>query len=204
MRLVVVVAVVRTVVVIAYPAAIWLGASRLEPRTLGLVLLALVVPNLAIQVARAPSARRWAVLRVPLTVAILVGVGAALAEPRFFLALPVLINLSLLAHFAGSLRGPVSIIEHFARVQEPDLPEGGPAYCRSVTVAWCWFFAVNAAVSATLAGFAPIAWWALYTGLVAYILVGLGFAVEYVVRRRRFRRFTDAWHDRVLARLLGP
>lgn len=199
-----VVAVVRTVVVIAYPVAIWLGVSRLEPRTLGLVLLALLVPNLVLQVVQAPPERRVAVLRAPLTVAALVGLGAALAEPRFFLALPVLINLSLLANFAGSLRGPVSIVEHFARLQEPDLPEGGPAYCRAVTVAWCWFFAANAAVSAVLAGFAPVFWWALYTGLVAYILVGLGFTLEYVVRKRRFRRFGDTWPDRVLARLIGP
>lgn len=199
----VVVAVIRTVAVIAYPVAIWLGVSRLEPRTLGLLLLALVLPNLVVRVAAAPPERRWVVLRVPLTVVGLVGLGAALAEPRFFLALPVLINLSLLAHFAGSLRGPVSMVEHFARMQEPDLPEGGPAYCRAVTVAWCWFFAANAAVSAALALFAPVLWWALYTGLVAYILVGLGFAVEFVARRRRFRRFTDAWYDRLLARLLG-
>jgi hypothetical protein len=36
-------------------------------------------------------------------------------------------------------------------MQEPELPEGGPAYCRTVTVAWCWFFAVNAGVSLGLA-----------------------------------------------------
>lgn len=197
-------AIVRTLVVIAYPAAIYLGFTRLEPRTLGLVVLALVIPNLLLQLVQAPPARRWAVLRIPGTIAVLAGVGAALAEPRFFLVLPVLINLGLLANFAGSLRGPVSIVEHFARLQEPDLPEGGPAYCRAVTIAWCWFFAANAAVSLGLAAFAPVSWWALYTGLLAYILVGLGFTVEFIARKRRFRRFGTSWPDRVLARVFPP
>jgi uncharacterized membrane protein len=199
-----VLALIRALVVVMYPAAIYLGVTRLEPRTLGLVLLALVIPNMVIQVVQAPPERRRAVVGVPLTVAALAGIGAALGEPRFFLALPVLINLGLLAHFAGSLRGPVSIVEHFARLQEPDLPEGGPAYCRAVTVAWCWFFAANAAVSAGLAGFAPVSWWALYTGLLAYILIGLGFTVEFIARKRRFRRFGDSLPDRLAARLLGP
>jgi uncharacterized membrane protein len=195
-------AVVRALIFAAYPAAVYLGVSRLGPRELGLVLLALMLPNLALRLASAPPARRWAVLRLPLATSGLVALGAALADPRFFQALPVLINLALLAGFATSLRGPVSMVEHFARLQEPELPEGGPAYCRRVTVAWCWFFAANAAASAALALWAPIAWWALYTGALAYILVGLGFAVEYVVRARTFRRFGDSWHGRLLARIL--
>lgn len=199
-----IVAVVRTLLVIAYPLAIYLGFTRLEPRVLGLVVLALVIPNLLLQLWQAPPERRWAVLRIPGTVALLAGIGAALAEPRFFLVLPALINLGLLAHFAASLRGPVSIVEHFARLQEPDLPEGGPAYCRAVTVAWCWFFVANAAVCLGLAALAPVSWWALYTGLLAYILIGLGFTVEFIARKRRFRRFSDSLPDRVLARLLRP
>lgn len=197
-----VLAVVRTLVVIAYPAAIYLGFTRLEPRMLGLVVLGLLIPNLVISLVQAPAERRWAVLRVPGTVAVLAALGAALAEPRFFLALPVLINLGLLAHFAASLRGPVSIVEHFARLQEPDLPEGGPAYCRTVTIAWCWFFVVNAGVCVGLAALAPVSWWALYTGVLAYILIGLGFTVEFIARKLRFRRFGDSLPDRVFARLL--
>jgi acyl carrier protein len=59
------VVVVRTLLVIAYPAAIYLGVTRLEPRALGLVVLGLVIPNLALQLAQAPPEQRWAVLRIP-------------------------------------------------------------------------------------------------------------------------------------------
>lgn len=198
----VVLTVVRALVMIGYPAALYFGVTRLEPRSLGLVMLALLLPNLALRVAAAAPEQRRAVVKLPLAIAGLVGLGAALAEPRFFMALPVLINLTLLANFAGSLRGPVSLVERYARLQEPELPPGGEAYCRRVTVAWCWFFAVNAAVCAGLAAAAPVSWWALYTGILAYILVGFGFTIEFLVRKRVFQQFGDSLADRLLARVL--
>lgn len=187
---------------IGYPAALYFGMTRLEPRSLGLVMLALLLPNLALRVAAAAPEQRRAVVKLPLAIAGLVGLGAALAEPRFFLALPVLVNLTLLANFAGSVRGPVSLVERYARLQEPELPPGGEAYCRQVTIVWCWFFAVNAAVCAGLAGFAPVSWWALYTGILAYILIGFGFTIEFLVRKWVFQQFGASWPDRVLARVL--
>lgn len=198
----VVLAVVRALIVIGYPAALYFGVSRLDPRSLGLVMLGLLLPNLALRVAAAPAEQRRAVVRLPLALAGLVGLGAALAEPRFYLALPVLVNLTLLANFAASLRGPVSLVERYARLQEPELPEGGPAYCRKVTAWWCWFFVANAAACAGLAAAAPVSWWALYTGILAYILVGFGFTLEFLVRKRVFQQFGDSLPDRLLARIL--
>jgi len=197
-------AVLRTLLVVGYPAALYLGISHLDARTLGLVMLGLLLPNLALRLAAAAPEQRRAVLRLPLSLALLVGVGAALGEPRFFLALPVLVNLTLLANFAASLRGPVSLVERYARMQDPALPDNERGYCRQVTRAWCWFFVVNASVCAVLAVAAPVAWWALYTGVLAYILVGLGFTIEYIVRKRTFRRFGDSLPERLLARLLTP
>lgn len=197
-------AVLRTLLVVGYPAALYLGITHLDARTLGLVMLGLLVPNLALRLAAAPPEQRRAVLRLPLALALLVGVGAALGEPRFFLALPVLVNLTLLANFAASLREPVSLVERYARMQDPALPDGERDYCRQVTRAWCWFFVANAGVCAVLAVAAPLAWWALYTGVLAYILVGLGFTIEYIVRKRTFLRFGDSLPERLLARLLTP
>ncbi|MFY0542160.1 hypothetical protein [Nannocystis pusilla] len=154
---------------------------------------------------RLREARRedlWPVLRVPLSLFGLFAVAALSGEQRLFMALPVLVNLGLLANFAASLRGPVSLVERFARLQEPDLPPGGPAYCRTWTKIWCGFFVANALVSAGLALWAPVAWWTLYTGLLAYLLIGVMFTVEYVVRKATFRRFGDGLPDRLLRRLL--
>ena len=37
---------------------------------------------------------------------------------------------------------------------------------------------MNAAACAGLAVLAPVSWWALYTGILAYILVGVGFTAQ--------------------------
>ena len=41
-----------------------------------------------------------------------------------------------------------------------------------------------ALVAAGLALWAPLAWWTLYNGLIAYLLMGLLFAAEWLVRQR--------------------
>ena len=123
--------------------------------------------------------------------------------------LPVLINLALLVQFAASLRGEMPIVERFARMQDPGLAEGprGPArqaHCRQVTVAWCVFFVLNGVACAVLAFVAPTRWWAIYTGGIAYALMGGMFAGEYILRKARFREYGPWPQDRLLALLLPP
>lgn len=196
--------VVHTALVIAYPLTVYLGLTHFGARQLGIVLLLLLLPGIALRARSAARVDLWAVLKVPLTLIAVIAVGAIADDSRLFLALPVVANLALLVHFAASLRGEVSLVERMARLQEPELPPGGPAYCRRVTQAWCVFFVVNAAAAAGLALWAPLALWTLYTGLLAYLLMGLLFTVEFVVRKWTFRRFGDSLPDRILARILGP
>jgi hypothetical protein len=46
--------------------------------------------------------------------------------------------------------------------------------------------------------------WALYTGLVAYLLLGAGFASEFILRKLWFRLYGDGLADRILARVFPP
>ena len=133
----------------------------------------------------------------------LVGLSAWLDDPRFVLALPILINGALLLQFGLSLR-TTPMVERFARMQDPNLGPAQVAYCRSVTKVWCVFFVVNACVSAYLALFAEVASWALYTGLIAYMLMGVLGATEYLVRKARFREYGTGLHDRLIARVFPP
>lgn len=117
---------------------------------------------------------------------------------------PVLVNAWLLGVFAWSLRGPQSMVERFARRQDPDLSPDKVRYCRNVTLVWCGFFVLNIAVTLALAAAAPLAWWSLYTGGLAYVLVAALFVGEYLVRKRRFRDYGPRWHDRWLAARWPP
>jgi uncharacterized membrane protein len=119
---------------------------------------------------------------------VLGGCAAAIGDGRFLLWVPVLISGLLLASFGASLRaGSIPWVERIARLQDPELPPAGIRHCRQVTLAWCMFFAANGAVAAGLAVWGPFAWWAAYTGGIAYGLMGLMFAGEFLIRRVRLR-----------------
>lgn len=98
--------------------------------------------------------------------------------------IPVVINGACLIGFASTLYHPPSMIERFARLQEPELDDKGVAYTRQVTKVWCVFFVINGSIALYTALFTSMAIWTLYNGLIAYGLMGLLFAVEYCVRLR--------------------
>lgn len=193
----------NVVVVLAYPFAVYLGLTRLSARAVGLMVAALIVAGLPFRL-RGKKREHWGpVLAVPLTIIGMALLDVAFDDPRFVLALPVITNVALLAHFGGSLRA-MPIVERFARAVDDDLTPAQVRYCRSVTQVWCVFFVLNGAVIAALALVGPLAWWAAYSGGVAYGLVGVLASAEYVVRKYRFRKYGTGLHDRVLSRIFPP
>ncbi len=191
----------ETTIFVAFPLLVFAGVSRLGARTTALVLAALLLPG-AVRAAARGRDRLRSALALPLSTAALLVLAAALDDGRFMLAYPVLVNAALLLQFGLSLRRKRSLVETFALLQVPDLSEPEQRYCRSVTKVWCAFFVLNGTAAALLAAFAPRAWWAAYTGAIAYGLVGALFAAEYVVRKARFQRWGRGPVDRLLAPLL--
>lgn len=101
---------------------------------------------------------------------------------------PAFMNAAMLVAFGMTLwRGP-SMIERFARLVEPELPESGVRYTRAVTWVWCAFFLVNGAIAAWSALFASWSTWTLYNGVIAYIAIGALFLGEMFLVRPHFRR----------------
>jgi uncharacterized membrane protein len=117
----------------------------------------------------------------------LLGLAALLRQSSLsLLYYPVLVNLMFFLIFAASLKQKQSLIERLARRLDPDLPTSGVRYTRRVTQAWCLFFVLNGAIAWWSVG-AGEAVWALYNGCIAYVLIGLMFAGEWLIRRRILR-----------------
>ena len=98
---------------------------------------------------------------------------------------PVMVIAVMLGAFAWSLRqGATPLVERFAcKLEKQPLDARGVAYCRKVTWAWVIFLTAHLAVTvATLWASAEV--WALYNGAIAYGLMGLMFAGEWLIRRR--------------------
>jgi uncharacterized membrane protein len=189
-----------------YPAAVYFGLTRRGVRAVATVLLALFALSMLNRFVEAKKdaevLRRTGVMMGAVT--LLLVLAAIFEDRRFILTVPVLINAVLLWGFAGSLRGPISIVERFARIQIPDISEAEAAYCRRVTVVWSGFFIFNGSVAAITALFSPFSYWAIYNGLIAYLLIGALGATEYVIRKYRFRRFGKNVLDRMLKKILFP
>lgn len=194
--------IVMAALTVMYPLAVYYGLTRLGTRS--------VVVLLAVMLALSALLKWKTLIREPRELAGILLVGAALSlsalfdDHRFLLATPVLINAGLFVTFAGSLRTDTPLIERFARMQVSDLSEEELRYCRRVTQVWSAFFVLNGGTALALALLAPLSWWALYNGLLAYVLIGLLGASEYVIRKRRFGRFGDNPLDRALRAVLAP
>lgn len=76
-------------------------------------------------------------------------------------------------------------------MREPDFPLSAVAYTRRVTQVWCGFFLLNGAAAFATAIWASEAIWSLYTGVISYVLMGVLFGVEFLVRLR----FRSQHHD---------
>ena len=162
---------------LAYPLLVYLAMGRFEPRWMALLLFALAT-------LRALSARQpmwWVAAAAAGVLALLSTVFNQLLPLKLY---PALVNVVMLALFGASLRFGPPLVERLARLQDPVLPPYAVAYTRRVTQVWCGFFVFNGALALVTALWMSDRAWALYNGLLAYGLIGLLFAGEWLVRQR--------------------
>lgn len=160
---------------------IWLGRSYIEPKWLSLLLIVVAVSRIHL-IKRNRSA---AVILVGAL--LLTGISIwsnALLPLKLY---PILVNFSMLCLFGISLFFPPSFCERIARIREPDLPEAIVTYTRKVTTLWCVFFVINGIIAAYTAFCTNDDIWSLYNGVIAYVLIGILFGIEYLFRLR-FKR----------------
>ena len=170
--------IITTLVIVAYPLAVYFGLQYLPPGYIALLLCVLLLTRMIV------TKQQVRAMVLPLVVGIaLTGASFIAKRNDWLLYYPLVINLSLLSLFSYSLmRGP-SMIERLARVQEPNLPDSAIDYLRTVTKLWCGLFVVNAAMAAYTAIATTIETWTLYNGLIAYVLIGMLLSGEWIYRK---------------------
>lgn len=94
---------------------------------------------------------------------------------------PPICNLFIFLVFFGSLFSKETIIEKFARLNSPVLKDSALRYAKKVNYLWVIFTFLNFLISVWTI-FLSDNIWMIYNGCVSYLLVGLVFGVEYIVR----------------------
>ena len=169
-----------------YPLLVYFGLMRFSAAALA-GLLALLA---GLRLVAAPGHRRR---MLPLVLGIIAfAVAVMVTDSQLLLrCYPVLANLALLAWFGYTLWSPPSAIERFADAMGMQRPAEATPYLVGLTRVWCAFFLVNGLVAAWTAAVADMKTWALYNGLIVYLIIGVIFVVEFLVRRAWHRRLGD-------------
>lgn len=161
-----------------YPFAVYFGIQHFAPWQFGLLLGSLWLGR-ALTGERRPESLWMAALAIGFCLLL-----AVFDSPHLLRWYPVLISSFMLAVFGLSLCYGMPVAERLARLREPELPPVAIPYTRKVTQAWSLFFLVNGLIATALTLWAPLTWWTLYNGLIAYGLMGLLFAAEWLIRQR--------------------
>lgn len=136
---------------------------------------------------------------------LLAGIFCFAFNSKIFLKLySVAISATLLCVFGSSLFFKPNIIFRFACLSDKTIKGSSfenqvNEYCRKVTIIWCAFFIINGSISAftSLHDFGSDAMndkiWSVYNGGISYILMGLLFTVEFIVRKMVDKKMTKAF-----------
>jgi len=176
--LLVVLKVIIGILILLYPAAVYFGLQVFEVKTLGILLLGVLVVRMFL--SKSSGTKQLVVVSVG---GILLGGIIVFTNDALYLKFyPVLMNVLMFFVFSISLFHPPSAIERLARLREPNLDSHGVAYTRKVTMIWCTFFLINGSVALWTVFVGTMEQWTLYNGLISYVLIGLLMSIEFVVR----------------------
>lgn len=172
--------VMLAVLTVLYPVAVYFSLEHLSPRVWGAILLGLFALRMWMQrKQQSGEIARWSMLAALLAALWMLAGDSHLAMRSY----PVMVNVTLACIFGWSLLHPPSMIERLARLQEPDLPASGVVYTRKVTQVWLGFFLINGSIAAYTAYLGTYEQWALYNGVISYIVMGCLFGGEWIVRQ---------------------
>lgn len=168
-----------TVALVLYPLIVYWGLSNNAATLVSLLTIALLLARYFVQRKKLSP-----VLKTAFIVAASAIVTSLFVDSHLGLFIyPIVINIALFVSFALSLKNGPCVIEQFARIVEPELSDKAVKYTEKVTMVWCLFFIINAIVSGYTAVALSVEQWAIYNGLIAYVLIGTLFLGEWVVRQ---------------------
>ena len=101
---------------------------------------------------------------------------------------PPVMNFCLFFIFFSSLFQERTVIQKIALASDPDSNEAVMKYTRNLTYIWAVFTFLNFLISVGTV-FMSEKIWALYNGFISYLLVGIIFIIEYIVRINFMRKY---------------
>jgi uncharacterized membrane protein len=191
---------ISAVFIVASPWVLYWTLSQQRIDVAAAVLIGWVIVRTIPIVLSARRDQRRAALQLPAIALVFAVLGWLSDDGTWLLVLPSATQGAFGLAFLRSLSG-VPLIEHFAKMVKPELSPRELAHCRAWTRIWGVYLLALAAIGLGLARWAPLGVWTVYVGVVSYALVGALFAVEYMIRKIRFRDYGRNPLDWLLGKL---
>jgi uncharacterized membrane protein len=191
---------ISSILFFVYPVLIYILLKYCSLRIAGLLLLIVLGVNYGQRMWNRPDTLKTVGVQAG-GIMILVLLGVIFNHDVYILQLPVFINLLLLATFVISLVRPPCVIERYANLVQDDFTVAERRYYRQVTIVWSVFFVVNSSITEWIIWHGNLELWTLYVGAIAYVLMGMLFTIEYLVRKLRFKRFENRFPDTILRKM---
>jgi uncharacterized membrane protein len=186
--------------IVASPWVLYWTLSQGDVTVAAITLIAWVIVRTIPVLLSAKKEQRVAALQLPAIALVFAILGWIFDQGVLLMILPSATQAAFGLTFLRSLK-TTPLIEHFARMVKPSLSPGEQVHCRRWTRIWGFYLLVLAATGLVLAAVASLAVWTVYVGLVSYGLVGVLFAIEYVVRKFKFRDYGRNPLDWILSKL---
>jgi len=165
------------VLIALYPALVYFGLRYLPVSFFGVLLaLLLLLRSSVMQAAEKRLLLPLLMLHLAFSLA-----TAVSGSQRLLLWYPALVNFSLAALFALSLTQEQSILLRLVRARNIPFSAYAPAYLWRLTAIWAVFFLFSGC-AAIASAMISLRAWALYNGLIAYLLIATLMAVEWLFR----------------------
>lgn len=192
-----------TVLALGSPFVLYFAVKSGHLEEGALLLLAYAFLRALPAVLAAKREQLFAAVRLPLVAIAGASVSLVTHDARALLILPSASQVAFAAVFLSSLRG-TPLVEHFARMKLPALSLRHIRYCRIVTIVWGGILLAAAGTGLVLALLAPLGVWAAFSTVGSYVIVGVVFSAEYLVRKILFREYGSLPFDRVIRIFFPP
>ncbi|NMH60663.1 hypothetical protein [Alteromonas ponticola] len=163
---------------LAYPLLVYLHIDDINPRWVGVALF-IVVGLRALVVGKLKQVSEWSLLLLISVYCALIMVFDSELLVRFY---PVLMSVGMGVLFMASLFDAETLIEKFAKAGGQTPPPQAHGYLRVLTVCWGGLLLINGLIAAYTAWFASLSTWALYNGLISYLVLAGFAALEWGYR----------------------
>ncbi len=168
----------------AYPFAVYFGIDHYAPSTLVIVLLFIFILRFIFaQYYR--DTLQWSLLFFIGVFCLIILFTNSMSILRYY---PVIISLGAIVIFTHSLTSHTSMVEKFARIFDTNPSPLRKRYARNLTKAWVLLLILNAGIATYSACCLSMQMWALYNGLLSYILFGTFVVLEIIFRKHYFKK----------------